>query len=160
MQIALINGNKVTRIGDYRELFPNTSFTANGPDDAFLIANNAKRVNVWLPYNPMTQKLIACDPYIDGPWVYTIQVTDLTPAEIQALKDTQWATVRADRNRRLAECDWTQLADVPLTTEERAAWVTYRQALRDVTDQLDPYNIVWPVAPSGSNPLLADDEEV
>jgi hypothetical protein len=39
--------------------------------------------------------------------------------------------MRHDRNRLLAESDWTQMPDSPLTDDQRAAWATYRQALRD-----------------------------
>jgi len=42
---------------------------------------------------------------------------------------------------RLANCDWTQLPDVPVDAD---AWSVYRQALRDVTTQADPFAIVWP----------------
>lgn len=53
--------------------------------------------------------------------------------------------VRDRRNRLLAECDWTQLPDVPPQTA--AMWQPYRQALRDITDQPDPFSIAWPVKP-------------
>jgi hypothetical protein len=56
-----------------------------------------------------------------------------------------WATVRAERDALLRASDWTQLPDIPAST--RAAWAPYRQALRDITQQADPFNIVWPVAP-------------
>lgn len=56
-----------------------------------------------------------------------------------------WAGARAERDRRLQETDWTQLPDVPLETKE--AWAVYRQALRDITEQPDPFNIQWPVPP-------------
>lgn len=59
--------------------------------------------------------------------------------------ETEWPLVRAKRDRLIAATDWTQLPDVPLATKE--AWAAYRQALRDVTLQPDPFNIVWPVAP-------------
>lgn len=59
--------------------------------------------------------------------------------------DTQWPVIRSQRNALLVASDWTQLPDVPLVT--KAAWATYRQALRDVTEQGDPFNITWPVAP-------------
>lgn len=59
--------------------------------------------------------------------------------------DTQWAVVRADRNQRLQATDWTQLADIPAQT--KSLWEPYRQALRDVTSQSDPFNIVWPTPP-------------
>ena len=56
-----------------------------------------------------------------------------------------WGHVRALRTGKLTSCDWTQLPDVPLATKE--AWATYRQQLRDITQQPDPFNIAWPVAP-------------
>jgi hypothetical protein len=56
--------------------------------------------------------------------------------------------VRAERNRLLAECDWTQLADVVLTDEAKAAWATYRQALRDLTLQAGfPFDVTYPTKP-------------
>jgi hypothetical protein len=57
-----------------------------------------------------------------------------------------WDGVRDQRNQLLQQSDWTQLPDVPIDTKE--AWAVYRQALRVVTDPPDPFNIVWPVAPS------------
>ena len=59
--------------------------------------------------------------------------------------ETEWPLVRAKRNQLLAQSDWTQLPDVPISTKE--AWAIYRQALRDVTLQPDPFNITWPVPP-------------
>lgn len=56
-----------------------------------------------------------------------------------------WSAVRTERDRRLQETDWTQLPDVPLETKE--AWAVYRQVLRDITEQPDPFNIQWPVPP-------------
>ena len=51
------------------------------------------------------------------------------------------ASARLKRDRLLAACDWTQLADV----QAGAAWATYRQALRDVPSQPGfPRNIEWP----------------
>jgi len=54
------------------------------------------------------------------------------------------AARRGERDRRLAASDWTQLPDAPLTEAERAAWASYRQALRD----LDLTGTGWPEAPS------------
>lgn len=53
--------------------------------------------------------------------------------------------VRAERNRLLAECDWTQVADAPVDKE---AWAAYRQALRDITAQEGfPESVVYPEKP-------------
>ena len=56
----------------------------------------------------------------------------------------QWERIRSDRNARLAACDWTQLPDAPV---DAGAWAVYRQALRDITDQSNPLEVVWPTAP-------------
>lgn len=59
--------------------------------------------------------------------------------------ETEWPLVRVKRDSLLSKSDWTQLPDVPIATKE--AWATYRQSLRDITDQPDPFNIVWPTPP-------------
>jgi hypothetical protein len=60
----------------------------------------------------------------------------------------QWATMRAERNAKLAACDWTQLADSPLGVEAKAAWAVYRQALRDLPENTANLELIsWPVAP-------------
>lgn len=57
-------------------------------------------------------------------------------------------SVRAKRQSLLTASDWTQLPDVPLET--KALWATYRQALRDITDQTGfPFDVVWPESPKG-----------
>lgn len=53
--------------------------------------------------------------------------------------------VRAERNRRLAECDWTQLADASVNS---LAWANYRQELRDIPQQAGfPASVIWPEKP-------------
>ena len=145
MNIALIDGTKVTKVGDYRTVFSNTSFTAAGPSDEFLAENNAMRVKASLPYDSNTEKLVTCEPYIDGDWVYTVCVEPLSAEELQARTDAKAAAVRQDRNRRLTNCDWTQLPDSPV---DAAPWATYRQELRDITAQAGfPWDVVWPEEP-------------
>ena len=62
--------------------------------------------------------------------------------------DLAWKQVRAERDRRLSACDWTQVADAPLTATEKTAWADYRQALRDVPQTFDsPDDVVWPETP-------------
>lgn len=51
------------------------------------------------------------------------------------------------RSAALVSSDWTQIGDVPLNNKE--AWATYRQALRDIPEQEGyPFNVVWPTEPS------------
>lgn len=90
--------------------------------------------------------------YVLGP-IFIDQVIDgvtITAAEqeasYKAMKDAEQAkNVRTSRNQLLKDCDWTQLAD---STANKEAWATYRQALRDVTEQEGfPWTITWPDAP-------------
>jgi len=57
---------------------------------------------------------------------------------------------RTTRDKLLADTDWTQMNDSPLSNEDKTAWATYRQELRDLTD-LDAWpNLAdddWPVSP-------------
>ena len=50
--------------------------------------------------------------------------------------EEQLALIRPVRNQKLAESDWTQLADAPLTSAKKKEWAKYRQALRDVPAKL------------------------
>lgn len=60
----------------------------------------------------------------------------------------QWAAVRVQRDSILSQSDvyvvraYENKEPVPQDT------VDYRQALRDVTSQPDPFNIQWPVPPA------------
>lgn len=61
--------------------------------------------------------------------------------------------VRATRNSKLYESDWTQANDSPLSDEKKEEWRTYRQSLRDIMDSLpadldDPENVSWPTPPA------------
>lgn len=57
--------------------------------------------------------------------------------------------VLSQRNAMLLASDWTQLPNNPLTSEQQAAWSTYRQALRDITTQSGyPFDVIWPTPPT------------
>jgi hypothetical protein len=64
------------------------------------------------------------------------------PIDLEALA----VSIRAQRDSKLAETDWTQASDIPQATKEK--WATYRQALRDIPQQEGfPATVVWPVKP-------------
>jgi hypothetical protein len=60
--------------------------------------------------------------------------------------------LRQQRNQKLSESDWTQLVDVQNSWnhDDKLAWATYRQALRDITQQYQHTDfcridqVVWP----------------
>ena len=82
---------------------------------------------------------------IDGVWTQNYIVSELSPEAAAAKANAQWTVIRAERNKLLVDSDWTQLPDAPV---DAATWATYRQALRDVTNQANPFAIVWPESPS------------
>lgn len=133
-------------VADYRSIFANTSFPPNGPSDEFLTEQGAYKVNVFLPHDQMTEKLVSCPPYVQDGWAYTVEVQPKTQEEMDADRDAEASRVRADRNRRLADCDWTQGKDIPDATS--TPWAAYRQELRDVPSQAGfPYAVIWPTTP-------------
>ena len=66
--------------------------------------------------------------------------------------------LRQERNKRIAETDWTQLKDIDLDVIRERNWKNYRQALRDLPSNsnpkldsfgnLDLSSVNWPTKPS------------
>ena len=78
--------------------------------------------------------------------IITDDVVTIDPDKDNILLSRKWATIRAQRDAKLTSCDWTQISDSPKYQDED--WLIYRQALRDITEQENPYNIVWPEEPT------------
>jgi hypothetical protein len=51
--------------------------------------------------------------------------------------------IRNHRDQLIAATDWWMMSDRTATTEQ----IAYRKALRDITNQSDLNNIVWPTPP-------------
>jgi hypothetical protein len=154
MLIALVSGSTVTKVGDYKELFPNTSFPSSGPDAEFLAQNSAMPVSLFKTHDRATQKLVVCDAYIDGLYVYTVKVESKTAEDLAAETASKSAQVRAQRDALLTACDWTQLPDVNLP--KKAEWATYRQALRDITADPAFPDVVLPNNPDYVPPVTEE----
>ena len=90
------------------------------------------------------------------------QRVELTAEEIsqREAEEAEWnagafdrvmADLRSRRNQLLAASDWTQVADVALTTEDDTAWRNYRKALRDLpaglTTKKQVEAVTWPTKP-------------
>jgi hypothetical protein len=82
---------------------------------------------------------------VDGEYYQNWQQINASTSEINARIEAKWIEIRQIRNELLLECDWTQLGDIP--NETKSIWQTYRQELRDVTSQLNPFSINWPAKP-------------
>jgi hypothetical protein len=85
--------------------------------------------------------------YIDRYGAVYADIGD-APFEDVPSADEAMAMVRDERKRRLEQCDWTQLGDVPLLPAQVTQWRIYRQALRDMTQGFAWNVTTWPVPPS------------
>ena len=140
-------------LGDLRRDNPQTSFPKK-IGDAILASHGIYHVmpETQPEHDPLVQAVVR-DPephnnetavneetgetYRTGRWVigYT--------AENKPLDQAQTA-VRNQRERLLSDTDWMALSDNTMTPE----WASYRQALRDITDQTGfPYSVIWPTKP-------------
>ena len=94
-------------------------------------------------------KWVDCDDSVKVNWTYNGSTfADEDTRTTSQKTAAEWDLVRVNRTNLLKESDWTQGADSPLTDSKKAEWVTYRQSLRNIPTQSDPYTITWPTKPS------------
>jgi len=129
-------------IKDHTEWWPNTSFGDRGPTLDWIAEQGYYVTSVWKPYDHATEKLVPANPHLFDGMCCLVEVEPLTAEELQARIDTQWQVIRTQRNQMLKDSDWTQVADAPV---DKAVWAIYRQALRDIPTQADPFQINWPI---------------
>ena len=153
MFIQLVDGQPVGHaviMDNFRALFPGTSFSwPFVPEDIEPLGFGLYDFSSQ-PELGVFEKAVEVAPVKDeyGRWRQTWAVEPMTEEEVAARTEQEWNGVRHRRNFVLSRSDWTQLPDAPLINTQMAAWATYRQALRDVTTQSDPFNILWPLSPA------------
>jgi hypothetical protein len=132
-------------IPQLREAFPNVSLPAESSDEALVEWD--MHVVLPTPYpNDYTKNITEGTPVLTNGVYYQNWIqTNASQSEIDYRLENQWFIIRETRNELLSECDWTQLADIP--SETKAIWSEYRQSLRDITTQTNPFSITWPVKP-------------
>tara|TARA_Y100000310_G_C20499078_1_gene723016 strand:- start:51 stop:338 length:288 start_codon:yes stop_codon:yes gene_type:complete len=77
---------------------------------------------------------------------YISDKTKCTSAYVALVESSIWGDVRIDRDKLLAESDWTVMPDSPLSTSKQNEWKTYRQSLRDI--------------PQGSVPIINENQNI
>ena len=167
MEIRNRESGAVTTISQFKASYPNTSFpkviTADILDSyGYDPVLNGAAATVTAPYGVSTRDGVE---QIDGQWFTKFVAgpvfTDTTDEEgnvttaadneaaYRARIDAEKAEgVRTMRNKKLAETDWTQLAD---SSADTAAWAAYRSQLRDLPASSGddwPHNVTWPTEPS------------
>ena len=146
MEIRIRETGQVMYEGEFRASHPNTSFppqlTAELQDsmgaDVVLEGPQAQPTRYQVGFRDGVEQ-------VDGKWFTKYSVVDMDQDAKDALDAQQAASVRSQRTQKLAESDWTQVADAPV---DKAAWAVYRQGLRDVTAQTGfPWEVTWPAQP-------------
>lgn len=132
---------------DLKKEFPFTSFPQE-LDDQLLQAFDIHPVHdIELPKS-VTVKFVEQAPVlIEGKYFRNFSEVVLDETEQLNVKNGELENIRARRNQLLKETDFTMLEDFPQRGSRLQEWKQYRQALRDITQQPDVFNINWPVQP-------------
>ena len=132
-------------LGQLRKDNPNTSFPKQ-PSLASLaefdmypvtevtptLADGEKLVKVWTP------------TLVSGEWILPHQAVAKTAEDLATESAVAWANLREQRDKLLAETDWTASTDVTMSAE----MTEYRKLLRALpANTADFFNPVYPVKP-------------
>ena len=83
MTYAILTGNTITAHGPASGLWPDTSFGSSGPNAPFLAEAGAVIIRSDAAYNPATEFLQSCEPYVlNGEVFDTIAAPIIPPAPI------------------------------------------------------------------------------
>jgi len=162
MKIAKMKEGELISVGTPRELYPNTKHPLAGPTDDWLLNASCVRTIDYIDFDISTHRIEEVTPYISDGTVYTCRIVAMTSDEIAAIAaEVIVATKlrnRAERDRRLAACDWIVIKALEAGGSVPSAWVTYRTALRNITvhsnwpninyPDMEGNNSDWPVEPS------------
>lgn len=105
-------------------------------------------------WDPKTRKMLGNEFITDleeYKWVIDAFVAEkqvLAKKKQDLLESLKLPNAIALRDSLLMQSDWTQLPDVALTAEQKAAWAVYRQQLRDLTDNPAFPDVEFPKAPT------------
>lgn len=147
MYLRIINGiiNYPYSLQKLREDNPRTSFPSE-MTESIMNEWNIHEVRQTPKPNDYTKNISEETPIlVEGVYYQNWVQINATQSEIDLRISDKWDDVREQRNILLQECDWTQLADIPQETKD--LWSVYRQQLRDITTQSNPFSITWPVKP-------------
>ena len=151
MLVKITNGNVDTypySVGQLRRDNSNTSFPKQIPSEMLESYGVYTVVYTDMPsIDDRTQKVEqeATPSLVSGAWTIGWTTSSKTADETAEYDADMAASNRSTRDNLLSQSDWTQVSDAPV---DATVWATYRQALRDITDQAGfPNDINWPVKP-------------
>lgn len=132
-----------------RKLHPNVSFPSGMSPERLAEWGVFEVTEVPQPSATRTEGYVQGEPaLVNGAWTMTWVPVARTAEEVTAYDQAVARRVRARRDTLLQKSDFSRLDDV---TVDKAAWATFRQALRDISSQPGfPHNVTWPAVPSGA----------
>lgn len=152
MYAQVIDGS-ITQIVDeqsLRQMYPSTHFPATitqaaleGFDNWYVVEDDTA-----IPeYDKLSKKIEFTRSFNGTEVVGQYTVINLSNEEKLAVKEARWIDVRYHRNNTLNSTDYLMMSDLfsSFSAADQEKIVEYRQALRDLTNQEDPFNITWPV---------------
>ena len=137
-------------IGALRRDNPNVSFPRNPSESTLASWNVFPVADCPKPsFDPATENCNQVNPTLqNGQWMMTWAVTTASSDEIAERLTAKSVEIRSQRNQLLADSDWTQISDSPLSDLSKTEWATYRQSLRDLPNADGfPFTMVWPEKP-------------
>jgi len=133
-------------IKKYAKFHPDSLIQIETRQATSLPTDNTEDGSVWYEVD---------DYFVDGKHMI-IDETTKQPRHMTDVEHTQWRTEQTTvgallhaRNHRkilLDSTDWTENATMDAAT--KAAWQTYRQALRDLPPSIKDFDINWPTPPA------------
>ena len=147
MQIRIRETGAVMYESEFRALHPNTSMPQL-LTEATLKSFDAEVVFEGPQAQPTRYQVAYRNgvELVDGKWYTKYSVSDMTAEAKTALDASQAKSMRNQRDRLIAETDWTQGKDIADSVS--AKYTTYRQALRNVPTQSGfPWTVQWPTKP-------------
>jgi len=136
--------------GEVRSMYPNTSFPSQWTP---ALVEELGLDPVFESPTPTTTRYQTAfkdgvEQDAQGRWLWKWSISEMDD-DAKAAKDAEAAkSVRADRDKRIAETDWIVIKNLELNQNVPGVWEVYRQELRDVPAQTGfPYDITWPSKP-------------
>jgi hypothetical protein len=130
-------------------LFPNTVFPSSFEGDEKLKIYTL--IDEPPENNNILKKLVQVGPQKrsdSNVYEMKYEIVDLDFAEKQKLTFQKWNEIRSQRTHFLNSTDWVVTKHLEKNQPLPEKWINYRQQLRDITNQTDPFEIVWPEMPT------------
>jgi len=139
-------------IGQLRRDNPNISFPRDIP--ASILSEYGVEAVTYAPQPSYAERTHSCSQnaaptLVDGAWTTGWTVSSKSADETAAYDATAATSVRAERDRLLAACDWVVIRAKELGQTVPQAWFDYRGDLRQIPEQGGfPHSVTYPTIPS------------